>query len=309
MGCRGRPSLKISNEARLERRRAQLAESQRKCRARKRQNKVGEQTPSASASPSSEAIHPESPHLDMEILEIGGSSDGGSPSNSHSLKDTVRENAAVSGVAPASLSDLNNQVPNAHSADMKPEQMLLIRGSMNRQISSSDLDCLTDGLGGLDTGLDGFEYDEYLESHLAIGYNDQCANESPESFGHSYDMLSTRDYSPSLSPLTQSFQQDSSIFSYDNDTSKYADFTLFDLDPALTSLNLSWNFQESDWESMTDNFKLDDGGAKETNPKVQNYGGVSPISHYDATMSDLLTCYWQPGSPSSFQGDIFSIDS
>jgi len=100
MGCRGRPSLKISSEARLERRRAQLAESQRKCRARKRMSKTGEQNGFAATSPCLEAVLAEPAFLDTDNLEMEANSGVDSLLKSPPLTDTARKGVAVSGVAP-----------------------------------------------------------------------------------------------------------------------------------------------------------------------------------------------------------------
>lgn len=128
MGNRGRPSLKISPEARLERRRAQLAESQRKCRARKRQSKKGgrEATEIPTPEPSPESKYREIEQWSMDI----GSSEMGDSFES-SPRDTVRDDdEVVSGVSPASNPLPDNQAPEAHFAAHEIEQAVFVGGSM-----------------------------------------------------------------------------------------------------------------------------------------------------------------------------------
>ncbi|CAG8960686.1 hypothetical protein HYFRA_00013454 [Hymenoscyphus fraxineus] len=130
MGNRGRPSLKLSSEERLERRRMQLAESQRKCRARKRQIKKGgraaaKETTTPELAPST----PESKYRDieewsMETASSGTNSCGASPS------DTTSEDEAVSSVSTASNPIPDNQAPEAHSTAPEIEHTVLDGGSV-----------------------------------------------------------------------------------------------------------------------------------------------------------------------------------
>lgn len=130
MGNRGRPSLKISPEERLERRRAQLAESQRKCRARKRENKKGGRKAAAvetpSPKPSSETRYREIEQWSMEI----GSSEMGDSFESSPRDTDCDDNESVSGVSPASNPFPDNQAPEAHFTAHEIEQAVIVGGSM-----------------------------------------------------------------------------------------------------------------------------------------------------------------------------------
>ncbi|EPE28781.1 hypothetical protein GLAREA_09902 [Glarea lozoyensis ATCC 20868] len=272
MGSRGRPSLKLSSEARLERRRAQLAESQRKCRARKRMSKTDEQNGSAETSPAS---------LGVDNAVVESNLGDGSRIELHPPTDTACGPVAVSSVAPASHSDSNNQVPKAHFADMKTEQAVLVEGSIAQPCCSTglnsnqavlvegnidhpgysmdihseqavliegsinqpdwpvDLDVNTwmDGVNIFDTGSFGFEYDDLLDFDFST-VQERDASEAEETVNQSIDASPTTEDSP-FSPPSQSFYQNAAALSpygFEN-----ADFTLFDLDPDAVSLISTWD--------------------------------------------------------------------
>jgi len=178
---------------------------------------------------------------------------------------------------------------------MKTEQAVLLEGSTNYQACPTNRGSLMDGLRGLDTGFSGFEYDDYLEPDFTIGYG-RDANQISKTCGHSNDGSPVTEDSPSFSPLTRSFQQEASVFSsYDNDSSKCADFTLFDVDPALISLVPSWDALPPRLNFVAHDSMIGQNQNEEINMKAQYCREISSLnSHHDTTISDLMACYWQP---------------
>ncbi|KAG9237224.1 hypothetical protein BJ875DRAFT_438686 [Amylocarpus encephaloides] len=295
MGSRGRPSLKLSSEARLERRRAQLAESQRKCRARKRMNTGGSCSGGSPKSPEAEVT--ESINGCMKNVGVRRSLGVDSRSNLHQTQDTAREGVVVSVIAPASHSVQDNPASKAHFAAMKTEQAVLIEGSTDTgvfQAFSPNTEIWKDGFGS--EGIDA-EYpdDPYDQIFVDSAYGASIGGTMPDlEFGTT--AIANEEFSPTSDVLTDSLLCSSeSSPSYETGNLGSLpddDFSLFDSD--LSLLPCTWD------SPLPDHGTTDEFSTSFHCPPGEILGGHqttddnhSPFPPFDTSAADYQTCHWQ----------------
>jgi hypothetical protein len=271
-------------------------------------SQTGEQSSSASPTPSMEAVIMEQAHLDAESLEMRGPLGVDSMQTSLPQTDMARNDVAVSGGAPASLSDPDsNQVPKAHFSDMKPEQAVPVEGSTN--YAWPDIDLLLEGLDDIDPGLFGLGLDGYLDPDLTVG-NVRHAEQTYEAHDQSIDVSPATENSLSLSPLSPAFFSEASLDAPYNDASPITDFTLFDLDPALISLAPTWDDLSPYMDWTAPEPLVNQSQDERTNVNGTAAPDMSLLdSYWDMATDDLVAYYWQPNSQSVTLEDNVTIDS